>query len=293
MKNTEEIRNNIMEISTETGSFKALGIMENVLPVLKDGGFTAFDATEVGPMSEILKAEDYLERAKKLRSFADKTGIQCNQSHAPAPTWKKGETAFNRNKFAEIVRCMEVSSVLGAKVCVVHPGNATAEENAEFYLSLEPHARRLGLKIGVENMWNAINTEKGFKATKAACSHPEDFKAHLELLPADVFVACLDIGHVSMFPGEVDCVEMIHTLGDRLQALHIHDNDLCHDDHELPYSRSIQWAPIWNALKDIGYSGDVTLESRSFLPKFPVEVYPSAIRLMAATAEFIRKQLQS
>ncbi|MBQ8295602.1 MAG: hypothetical protein IJX87_04115 [Clostridia bacterium] len=73
----------------------------------------------------------------------------------------------------------------------------------------------------------------------AACSHHDDFKAHLELLPADVFVACVDIGHAEMAGLSTSAAQMIETLGDRVLALHVHDVDLVHDNHQVPFTQKL------------------------------------------------------
>ena len=84
---------------------------------------------------------------------------------------------------------------------------------------------------------------------------------------------------------------MIETLGGRLQAIHLHDNDRVHDNHELPYSRNISFGPVIGALKKIGYRGDITLEASSFPPRFPAALYPAVARLMAGVADSFRTAL--
>ena len=75
----------------------------------------------------------------------------------------------------------------GGKICVVHPdNNKCAEENAEFYLKLLPIAKDIGVKIATENMWN-WDEEKGH-ASKAACSHHDDFLRHIKAVNDDYFV---------------------------------------------------------------------------------------------------------
>lgn len=282
-----------MLISTETASFRKFGDLRKILTALYTAGFDAYDATMDGFFEEILDRDDYRSAAKSLRWDADAIGILCNQAHAPAPTWYKGDENFNGRLFAQIVRCMETASILGAKIIVVHPNeDVTPEENAEFYLRLEPYAREFGIKIALENMWNAGKDETGFRAAPAACYNAESFCSHLALLPEDIFVACLDFGHAEMFAGDASCMKMIPALGSRLQAVHLHDNDCRHDEHELPFSRSMDWDAILPVWKDSGYTGDVTLEARSFTPKYPVELYPVAMAFMAQTADLIRKRMR-
>lgn len=60
-------------------------------------------------------------------------------------------------------------------------------------------------------------------------------------------------------------VEMIYALKERLQALHIHDNDRWHDSHQIPFSMSIDFNYVVKALKNINYQGYLTLEASNYL----------------------------
>ena len=281
-----------MYISTEIHSFRKLGSIEKILVTLKESGFTAYDFSmfEGGLSDEIMLADDYLDRAKKLRAFADNLGLPCNQAHAPFATAKKGNDEYNKAMYPKIVRAIEVSGILGAKVCVVHPCNDyTAEENAVLYKSFEEVARKSGVKIGVENMWNWDKEED--HASKASCSHHDDFKAHMELLPKDVFTACLDIGHAEMKGLDTTAVQMIETLDGYLTAIHLHDNNRWKDNHALPFTYNIDFEPIIQALKKINYQGDITLESNSFATNAPIELIPACAKYMASVANYFRDRI--
>ena len=291
-----------MYISIDISAFAKYGCARDVVRLLQGAGFDAYDFSFFDKRfsAEFFDGDDYLERAKDFRAFTDSLGIVCNQTHAPFPTFvpthrpmypwltPNDHASYNALTLRNVLRSIEVSAVLGAKVCVVHPANdGSAEQNAEFYKTLEPAARRCGVKIALENMWNIENG----KICAAACSHPSDFKKHLDLLPADVFVACLDIGHAEMAGLDTSAVEMIYALKDRLHALHIHDNDQVNDSHQLPFTMKIPFEQVLAALKDVGYSGDVTFESSYFASNLPLETYPQAAALSAAVANYIRKQI--
>ena len=136
--------------------------------------------------------------------------------------------------------------------------------------------------------WNA----KEDHASTAACSHHDNFKAHMELLPKDVFVACLDIGHAEMKGLDTSAVQMIETLDSDLQALHIHDNDCWHDNHLLPFTMYIDYEKIIQTLKKIGYKGDITLEADTYMRRIPLSLYPQAVRLMVDVAEYIKNSVE-
>ncbi len=286
-----------MYVSTTTSDYRALGDVNKIVKMLCDNGFTAYDLgmTKDGVLGwEMLNSDDYKERAQQLRAYADGLGIVCNQTHAPFPTAKKGDDEYNRMMFPLLVRSIEISGILGATVCVIHPCNDwTAEENAErLYLPLAEHARKAGVKIGVENMWNWQGEYPSGKVMPAACSHQDDFKAHMDLLPEDVFVACLDIGHSEMMHEYgTNAVKMIETLGARMQSMHLHDVNFIKDNHEVPFTEKIDYKPIIEALKKIGYQGDITLEPCSFVPGYPVELYSACTQFMAAVANYFREKL--
>lgn len=286
-----------MRVLNNTSTFDKLGDMRAIIKLLQDSGCTAFDFSmfENTLGEAMVRADDYLEQARSLRAYIDELGFPCNQAHAPYPSAKNGDDAYNRQTFSLLIRSIEVCGILGVKNCVVHPCNDwTAEENAErIYLPLAPYARKVGVKIAVENMWNCVNWgTPEFTATPAACSDHLDFKKHMELLPTDAFVACVDIGHSEMGGLHTSAAEMLETLGDYVQCIHLHDVDLVHDNHTLPFFQKIDYTKVIAALKKIGYTGDITLEANNFIKPLPVELYPEAARFMAAVANYFKEQIE-
>lgn len=256
--------------STEIGSTSAFVGEEKAVELVAKAGFDAWDFSMCSNILQYnwgektaklldhpLAGSNYLAYAKKLKQIGEDNGIFCNQSHAPFPVSCK--TIRD-----ELKRSLELSAEVGAKICVVHPDNwSSATENAEIYFELLPFAKSLGVKIATENMWN-WNYEKDYAAA-AACSHHDDFLAHVNAVNDDYLVACVDIGHAEMKGLETTAVQMIKTLGKHVQAVHIHDNDRWHDSHQLPYTMQIDFAPIIKALKEIDYKGDITMECDGFI----------------------------
>ena len=254
--------------STEIGSVAAVVGEEYAVELVAKAGFDAFDFSMYGmwrwdkknnrpfASDHPLSTSEYLSFARKLRKIGEGFGIVCNQSHAPHPSVLCGKD--------NLLRCIECSAEVGAKICVIHPdNNSTAEQNAEMYRELLPFAKSCGVKIATENMWNWNKVLDC--AALAACSSAQSFVSHLKAVDDPYFVACLDIGHAEMKGLDTSAVEMIYALGDRLCALHIHDNDRHRDSHQIPGSMSIDLASVSTALKDVGYSGYYTLEAYNFL----------------------------
>jgi sugar phosphate isomerase/epimerase len=75
---------------------------------------------------------------------------------------------------------------------------------------------------------------------------------------------CLDIGHANLFAKENRSINLINNFKDILKHVHTHDNvggDAEKFDLHLPIGAGkINFTPIFNKLKEIKYSGNVTLE---------------------------------
>lgn len=277
-----------MKISTEINSAaKRIG-EEKTVELVAKAGFDAFDLSMfemarydwdkqmLKPNSHPFAGNDYLAFARKLKQIGLDNGITCNQSHAPFPTSNPAIRSFMK-------RAIECTAEAGGKICVIHPmNNATPEENAEMYFEILPFAKEHGVKIATENMWN-WNDEKD-ESCFAACATPESFNAHLDAVNDDFFVACLDIGHAEMRGVGTSAEEMISALGNRLQALHIHDNNKWHDCHQIPFSMNVDFVPIVKALKKIGYNGYFTLEADRYLNDFAEDKIFDGLKNMAMSA---------
>lgn len=229
-----------------------------------------------------MSGDGYLKYVRELKSVADGCGIMCNQSHAPFPShvdkWRESEKWF--------LRSLECTAEMGGDICVIHPdNNATPEENAEFYSKLLQRAKEFGVKIATENMWN-WDLEENW-ALFAACATAESFKAHVDAAGDEFLVACVDIGHAEMMRDTASAADIIRALGDSVAALHIHDNDLRYDRHQIPFSMKIDFEKVAAALRDINYKGWFTLECNSYLKDFPEEkVLDGLLDLHEATVKF-------
>ena len=280
-----------MKISTEIYSIKKHVGEKKAIELLAKAGFDAYDlslfamaiydwgAGKVLDIDHPLRGKDYLKFVREIKKVADDCGIHCNQSHAPFPVSRP-------EIYKYIKRAIECTAEAGGKICIIHPdNNKTAEENAEMYFELLPFAKEHGVKIATENMWN---WKDGY-ASKAACSHHDDFLAHIKAVNDPDFVACLDLGHAEMKGLETSAETMILTLGEHLQALHIHDNDLVHDSHAIPFSMQMDFDKIVSALKKIGYSGYLTLEADAHCRGCSADEIPNKVKELFDAADRLRK----
>jgi sugar phosphate isomerase/epimerase len=275
-------------ISTEIASAAKHVGEERAIELVAKAGFDAWDFSMfsmgrydyknkcVKDVPHPLRESNYLVFARRLKQIGLDNGIVCNQSHAPFPV-------FCPEIRDLLKRALECTAEAGGSICIVHPDNfKSAEENAEMYFELLPFAKGCGVKIATENMWD-WDREKD-ESSFSACATSEDFLAHIRAVNDPYLVACLDLGHAEMRGSGDGAVNMIRALGPHLQALHIHDNDKWHDSHALPFTMQMDFAEIVSALKEIGYTGDLTLEADSHLSKFTPEPVAKGVQEMADAA---------
>ena len=279
-----------MKISTEINSATRIVGEEKAIELYGKAGFDCWDFSMFkmcrwnwaarAPFEEDhpLKGNNYLAFARELRKIGEAYGMECNQSHAPFPTDKPEVRKF-------LKRAIECTAEVGGKICVIHPANnMTAEQNAEFYFELLPFAKEHGVRIATENMWNWTRENGLDQAARAACSHHDDFVAHLDAVNDEFFTACLDIGHAEMKGLDTSAPQMIRAIGSRLGALHVHDNDRWRDLHQIPFSGSIDWNEVTKALREVNYKGEMTLEADTYLQAFNADNIADGIKNMAEAA---------
>lgn len=294
-----------MRIGSDINIFYGKYSIEEAIDMLSDAEFEVIDFTAMdkryfnGEISEQECKKHYTE----LKKYAEDKGMCFVQAHAPCPS-STSDDVQTEILFGNIVRSMRNASYLGAKMIVVHGKDHLVHEtadgaerlfemNMEFYNSLKPYCEEYGIKVALENLpqsYQFADIHKYFgcqRVVKSVCSEPEEFIRYLDTLNSEWFVACLDIGH-AMITGETPELFIRKLGGDRLKALHIHDNDGRRDMHTIPYLGGMaDWDKIMDALRDINYSGDFTYEAGNFLNPLPKELYPIGVRMMAETGKYL------
>lgn len=283
----------MLKTSTEIASIaRIVGELKAVELVAK-AGFDAYDLSlfemarydgkQVVQKGHPLQSEDALQYVRQIKQVAADNGIVCNQSHAPFPVYCP--------EIRDLLKtAIEFTAEAGGEIVVIHPDNyKSAEENAEMYLELLPFAKSCGVKIATENMWNWYAGDD--HASPAACSDPQSFLAHLKAVNDPYFVACLDIGHAAMQGLNTTPAEMIHKLGRHLQALHIHDNDCRGDHHQLPFTMGIDFNAVVKALKEVNYTGWLTMEVDRYCHDATAETVAEKVQNMANCAKKLAQMM--
>ena len=230
-----------------------------------------------------LNGNEYVKFARELKNIGQAYGMVCNQSHAPFPS--------DKMPFDYLKRSIECTAEAGGDICIIHPINAAPlEENVEFYNKLLPFAKEYGVRIATENMWSWDKDKD--QSAFSACATSKSFCDHVDAVNSPYLVACLDLGHAEMRGSGEGAAKMIRDLGSRLQALHIHDNDRWHDSHQIPFSMQIDFEEIAKALKDINYTGYLTLECDQYLNAFTADNVFEGVKNLLQSVQKIGNMMQ-
>ena len=208
---------------------------------------------------------DLAENAARVRRLAEHYGLVIGQTHAPFCYVEECSREEILDAYKESI---EATKLLGADYVVMHPvkfGGCILDErrqecfdlNLELFRALIPTLRETGVKVLLENMF-AKRVENGFKRL-----YPTIYSTGEELCRAvdalgDTFGVCFDTGHAHITKEDIPAT--LRLLGDRLLALHIHDNTGDRDDHLPPYCGDLPFAEVTAALKEIGYAGNINFE---------------------------------
>lgn len=268
-----------------------------------------FDAVDYGLFAMIeptnpLNGDHWLDAAEKAKTIYQNAGVPIVQAHAPFQFKGLDQPgALKEQAYPRIVRSIEAAAAMGAKHIVVHPWHhipyyenrqELLELNVEFYRSLIPVAKNCGIKIAVENMFQRDKLRGGY-IVDSTCSRPEEFCRYIDTLNSEYIVACLDIGHTVLISGNVDPWDFIRILGrDRLKTLHVHDNDYKNDRHITPFSGSIDWYKVTEALGQIDYTGEMVYECliNNVVNKLTKNMYPTVLEHMARIGRHLIEQVE-
>ena len=245
-----------------------------------------------GKKCDFYEDESFRAFIEEHKTAADKYGIEFGQAHAPFPLYIPRSPEGGKIVQEDTAKCIEFMSYLGCPRIVIHPlfdgstryPTLTKEEeiklNMDYYTSIIPLLKKHNVICCLENMW--AQDWKSKKIYTACCSDINETIKYIDDLNAIAgekrFGFCLDIGHL-LLVGQDPCT-WIEKLGDRLETLHIHDNDGVGDDHIAPYLGCCNWDRFVLGLRKIGYKGNFNFEASNFNRKFPPELVPSALNML-------------
>ncbi len=275
-------------VTTTSGRVIQNGGIYNILRIMSEAGF---DGADLGmfALAQPYFTDNAEYRKDVLRAVKD-FGIEIRQAHAPFPGYRFDDEDYNQELGDAVRVAIETAGSLGAKTIVVHPihcPHLTTDEqmewNIDYYMSLAPLAKKEGIRIALENMYGGVVADR---YCANVCSLPHEFSRYfdaLSKLDSQAFTCCLDLGHFAM----LGCppAKAITEMGHRLGALHVHDNNLIHDQHNPPYFGNIQWEDVAKALATVHYKGDFTFEPK--IMSIPTALVPAANRFLVEIGRYL------
>ena len=187
-------------------------------------------------------------------------GLTVGQAHAPWRWPAKDADPEEREIWLTAMKkSIYGAHVLGCNRFIVHPlmpysdtckgKDEVIEMNLDFFSELADAAEEYGVTVCMENL---PFPDYPLASVEAVC----DF---VDRVNKDSLKVCLDTGHAAIFNRDVGSA--VRYIGDRLGAVHIHDNMGDADSHLIPGDGIIDWDAFASALKDVGFIGTVSLET--------------------------------
>ncbi len=289
---------------------ETLGVEEG-FKVIHEAGFDCVDYNIdlLMPGSEIRKGEfsgffdrdmdAILEDIRPYKEAAAKYGVTFGQAHAPFPSYVKDNPEVNAKVLDGLIKCVEICAYVGCPHMIVHPAffdydnrmdpDTEWDANIKLYSALIPVLKKCHVTCCLENMF----TGRRGKIYEAICSDFNEAAAYIDELNdiagEKCFAFCLDTGHALLLGRDI--YTAIMQLGDRIETLHIHDNNGMGDQHLAPYMGILDWNRFIMGMRDVGYQGNLSFETFNACHVFDAELMPEVLRLIAATGRMFARRI--
>ena len=254
---------------------------------------------------EVMSDEELLESVRPFRAAAERYGLSIWQAHAVDPDFINDPETDER-LLRMLKRSVMVCGHLGCRYLIIHPACCEFEVNGfthdmdwdtnmRRFGALIPYLKKYDVIVCLENMYTMCRWEGGGRnlcgrAYPAICSNPHEANMYVdalnELAGEKRFAFCLDTGHSFMVGKELDNV--IDTLGNRIEALHLNDNDGMMDLHMMPYTGILPWEKVVNGLKSIGYRNTLNFE---LYMNFDRDIMPAALDYVASVGRTFAERI--
>jgi len=227
-----------------------VGCPEADLRAMAEAGFTCVHWCHHWNTDFLYSAAEVQQIARWLRDFGLQL-LDLHGSHGREKGWCSPRE-YERLAGIELVENrIEMTARLGGDAVVMHIPDepADAGEAAAYWDRmrrtldvLEPSARLHGVRIAIEN------------------TPGDNFPTMRRLFDAydpDYLGLCYDSGHGNIAGNGLECLA---EAGERLIAIHLHDNDGVADLHKPPFTGTTDWERLAAVLAASGYAKPVNLE---------------------------------
>lgn len=301
-----------LEIGVQSGNWYDESQPEDSVRFIKECGFEAIDYNINNLFDASFDKEHFTSLFDKsldelyeyfspLKKVTKEHEICFSQLHGIFPMYFYGEDARNQYILNVTEKMFAICRYLDCDLIVIHPWSGPdihkdeeKEINLRMYRQLIPAAKKYGITICLENLFKHYDHD----CFSATCTSAEEACWYIDTLNKEageeLFGFCLDIGHAHVTTQNL--YQYITTLGNRLKALHIHDNDGTSDSHMIPYTQmdrtgkrlAIKWDKFIQGLKEIGYEGALSFETFRAIDVLPKELQKEGFRFIRAIGEYFR-----
>ena len=253
-----------MRLVTSTGDFSGyLPTITERIEYFKNTQFKYINLEQGASAPQMAdEGEGWKALVDEWGNAAAKAGLTFAAAHAPCVNvfGKNLDEETYRKNMTILRNSLKICGELGIKRTVVHAcGHSSFTgydfwvKNKEFYSDMFDLMEKYELIVMTENMDGVYPFSTG-----------HDLRHFVDFVDHPLMGVCWDIAHGHNNPranrkGQYQCITDI---GDKLKGLHVADNfgDGPHQ-HTWPFAGTVNFDSVLQALKDINYDGDFTLEA--------------------------------
>lgn len=213
----------------------------------------------------------YRQDVERARS----AGIIVENIHAPVQ-WQNDLSLDNQageDLLACYSQCVEDCSAHQVPTMVIHlPGDQfpLTELGMDRVKRLTELAEKRQVRVAMENIFNTRNLAQA-----------------LDNIRSEYVGFCYDSCHHANDPDAPDLLELY---GNRLMALHLHDNGGERGQHQLPFDGHIDWPAVMEKIAATGYTGPTALEPMNWgYERMDIEDFLSSAFEKAQALEKLRR----
>lgn len=245
---------------------------------------------------------------KPMKESAEANGISIGQAHGALVIYYDDNPKLTEYMIKVTEKMFAACHYLGCSAFVIHPWIGSKhdapkekeiEVNLDIYRRLMPAAKEYGIKICLENLWerrDGTYIDAPCITSEEACWYIDKLNREVGM---DLFGFCLDIGHVLLYKRDV--CQFMRTMGNRIVAMHLHENDRRNDTHMIPYTQMsesgeetvLDWQPVIDTMKEINYQGNLSFETAYAITMLPCEVKKQALQLISSLGRTFRGRLEA
>ena len=248
-----------MKSGVNQWSFPSSLVISNVLQLAAEAGFAGIELTVGSLGSTGLHMETTSAQARAIGKQA--RGLQLEvPSLATDLLWESPlsspNSAVRERARGIVLKQLELAAALEVGTILVVPGNVTRDcgyaecyrRSGEELSALAVRAQELGVRIGIENVWNKFLLS------------PLEMAAFIDGCHSPAIGAYFDVGNILLYGYPED---WINTLGRRIISVHVKDFLVSVGNLQgfVPlFSGDVQWSSVRAALVASEYDGYLTAE---------------------------------